>query len=478
MDRHGVIALVPAASVIALALLTRRTLESLLGGTLLGFVLVGGWGFLGEFTDSLLRVMQDPTIAWVLLVCGLFGSLIRLLVSAGGADAFADALAARVQSRRAALLATWGLGLAIFIDDYLNALTVGSAMRRVTDRFGVPREMLAYVVDSTAAPVCVLLPLSTWAIYVGGLLEGEGLAAVGAGLNAYLEAVPYMFYGWVAIALVPLAAVGWLPPLGGMRAAERRAAAGMLAPPGSPADPDGTGTGFALREAGGQAAAARSPESPRPTVAAPLDLPRLACFVLPLLLLIIATVATGIDALKGVIIALGVTSVAFAVFRILPPARIGDDAVAGFASMLQALAIVVLSFMLKEVNDRLGLSEFVLDAVAPWMAPALLPALAFLSLSLLAFTTGSFWGVYAIAFPILVPLAVELGVSPPLTVAAVVSAGAFGSHACFYGDATVLSARAAGCDTMAHVTTQLPYAVLGGAISTGLFLLAGWLTLG
>lgn len=483
MDGHGVTALVPAASVIALALLTRRTLESLLGGILIGFAIAGGWGLLGEFADSLLGVMQDPTIGWVILVCGLFGSLIRLLIRSGGADAFAHALASRVRSRRSALLATWGLGLAIFIDDYLNALTVGSAMRRVTDRFRVPREMLAYVVDSTAAPICVLVPLSTWALYVGGLLEGEGAAAVGEGLRAYIQAIPFMFYGWIAVGLVPLAAMGWLPPLGAMRRAEARALTGRLAPPCSPVETGQAGfedeqAGFGTRvetdggaQGGTGAATQGGTDSDTPER---VDFARLARFVLPLALLIFATVATGIDALKGVVIALGATCAAFAAFRILPPARIAEEAVTGFASMLHALAIVVLSFVLKEVNDRLGLTEFVLGTVSPWMAPALLPALAFVTLSLLAFATGSFWGIYAIAFPILLPLAIDLGVSVPLAVGAIVSAGAFGSHACFYGDATVLSSQASGCDTVAHVTTQLPYALLGGALTALLYLVLGF----
>ena len=169
MEHWGFWSLVPTISVLALALLTRKTFEALLGGALIGFIILSPTGFFSGFTTSLLGVMQDPTIGWVILVCGLFGSLIHLLVKSGGAMAFADYLLRYVKSRRSALLTTWILGLAIFIDDYLNALTIGTSMKKITDKFGVPREMLAYVVDSTAAPICVLIPLSTWAIYIAGL---------------------------------------------------------------------------------------------------------------------------------------------------------------------------------------------------------------------------------------------------------------------------------------------------------------------
>ena len=142
--------------------------------------------------------------------------------------------------------------------------------------------------------------------------------------------------------------------------------------------------------------------------------------------------------------------------------------------MLHALAIVVMSFVLKEVNEQLGLTTYIIDGVSPWMDRALLPVIAFVSLSVVTFATGSFWGVYAISLPIIIPLAASLEVHPWLAIGAVVSAGAFGSHACFYGDATVLSSSATGCNNMAHVLTQLPYALLAGLIAVFVYLILGY----
>ena len=445
MEHQGFISLIPTLAVILLAIFSKKTFEALLGGSIIGFILLSQSNFFTDFTATLLKVMQDPTIAWVILVCGLFGSLIHLLVKSGGANAFANYLLRHVKSRKSALMVTWLLGLSIFIDDYLNALTVGTSMKKVTDKFKVPREMLAYVVDSTAAPICVLIPLSTWAIYVAGLLESEGLVPVGDGLQGYLRAIPFITYGWIAALIVPLVALNWIPALGPMKKAEERAKEGVLIPPNS------------------EAIALKIPESKATN-------PKLTHFVLPILILIAATIFFDIDALKGIMTAIVFTVIYFIVQKVMDFTAAMTGVFDGFKTMLYALAIVVMSFVLKEVNDQLGLTAYIIETVSPWMSRAMLPMLAFISLALITFATGSFWGVYAISLPIIIPLAQELDVNIWLAIGSVISAGAFGSHACFYGDATVLSASATECNNMAHVMTQLPYALLAGGITAGIYL--------
>jgi len=452
MEHWGLLSLLPTLTVVLLALITKKTFEALVGGSLVGFLIVFQQNFFLEFTDSLLRVMQDPTIAWVVLVCGLFGSLIYLLAQTGGTNAFSGFLLKYVKNRRSALLATWLLGISIFIDDYLNALTVGTSMKKVTDRFKVPREMLAYVVDSTAAPICVLIPLSTWAIYISGLLESEGVVAAGEGLTGYLQAIPYITYGWVAALLVPLVAVNIIPPLGAMKQAESRAATGVLIPPNS------------------ESISLEIPENVSDKV------PKLSYFVLPILVLIGTTVFFNIDALKGIVFTLIFTVLFFTVRRVMTFTQAMEGVFDGFKTMLYALAIVVMSFVLKEVNDQLGLTQYVIETVSPLISREYLPLISFVSLALITFATGSFWGVYAISLPIIIPLAQSIGVDIWLSIGAVISAGAFGSHACFYGDATVLSASATQCNNMAHVMTQLPYTLMAGAATSIIYLVLGHVT--
>ncbi|QUJ69874.1 hypothetical protein KDD30_17020 (plasmid) [Photobacterium sp. GJ3] len=158
-EHYGVASLLPSTIVICLALITKRTLEPLIAGSLAGFLMISPASALQDFTGAALEVMQGPVMGWILLLTGLFGGLIALLHLSGGTLAFSEKLQKHIKTRRQALLVSWVLGLLIFIDDYLNALTVSAAMKKVTDKLRVSREMLAYVVDSTSAPVCLLVPL-------------------------------------------------------------------------------------------------------------------------------------------------------------------------------------------------------------------------------------------------------------------------------------------------------------------------------
>ncbi|MCY4215913.1 MAG: hypothetical protein OXC92_02880 [Flavobacteriaceae bacterium] len=449
MDHYGLISLLPTAFVVGLAIWSKKTFESLLGGCLLGFIILSPTEFFSTASDTLLSVMQDPTIGWVTLVCGLFGSLIFLLTASGGSIAFSTMMLRLVKGRKSALIATWMLGLVIFIDDYLNALTVGSTMRKLTDKYNVSREMLAYVVDSTAAPICVLIPLSTWAIFISGLLENQGLAAVGQGIELYFQIIPFILYAWIAVLVVPLVSIGWIPLMGSMKRSERRAQSGELVPKGSQSID----------------ILVKSQET---------ENPQIAHFILPMMVLIGATIFFDIDALKGILFALFFTVIYYSVFRVNSLLESVEGIFKGFKSMIYALAIVLMSFVLKEVNDGLGLTDYIIEVVSPVLTKELLPALAFVSLSLVAFATGSFWGVYAISFPIIIPLAQSLEVNLLLAIGSVISAGTFGSHACFYGDSTVLSASASGCNNMAHALTQLPYVLLSGLLSLIVFLILGY----
>lgn len=434
--------LIPALVAIVTAVLSRRPIESLLAGVFAGLLLLGPMASPATFSSILLDVMMDETIAWVIIVCGLMGSLITLLMRVGAANAFSQALAARANSGGTALLYTWVLGIIVFIDDYLNALAVGSAMRKVTDRFGVSREKLAYVVDSTAAPMCMLVPVSTWAVFFAGVLEVSGAAAKGEGMSLFISAIPFMMYPWIAVIMVPLVATGRIPDIGPMRTAEQR-----------------------TREHGAQSHAHEFSVEALDNA----QRVRIHHFLLPLLVLLGVSVYADLDVQLGTIVAVAFTVLLFGVQRLMGWTEMFDAVMEGIKIMVPALTIVVVAFMFKEVNDRLGLAPFVIGNVEPWMTASLLPLTVFVTMALISFATGSSWGVFAIAIPIVMPLAESVGISAPLAVGALMSASAFGSHACFYSDATVLAAQGSGCGVMEHAITQFPYALLA-AVASGLAL--------
>nr|WP_298249919.1 Na+/H+ antiporter NhaC family protein [uncultured Halomonas sp.] len=447
----GWISLVPSLIVLVVAIATHRTLEALAIGALSGLIMLQPDDFIGELSDISMAVMMDETIAWLILVCGLMGGFIAMLEKSGCTLSFSHFMTRLVKTRRQSLLSTATLGVLIFIDDYLNALATSAAMKRLTDRFGVSREKLAYIVDSTAAPICILVPISTWAVYFAELLETNG-ATDGPGMWLYIQSIPFMLYGWVAMGLVLLVAIGIMPDIGPMKAAEERARNGQPIPDNAPE--------VALGE----------DDMPitRPWVG-------VMNFLLPMAVLIGASAWFEIDLLKGVIVAIMFTILLYLIQRLATFATLMDAIMDGFRTMMLPLAIVAVGFVLREINDQLGMTAFMIDSLTPYLTVAMLPAIVFLSMAIVVFATGSSWGVFVISIPIVVPIAQSMGAPLPLVVGALLSASSFGSHACFFSDSSVLSSQGSGCQPMQHALTQIPYALIGALVTTLGFLVLGML---
>ncbi|MFT5484209.1 MAG: tetracycline resistance efflux pump, partial [Halieaceae bacterium] len=451
LEHYGAISLIPTAVVLVLAIMSHRTIESVIAGSIVAFIITDQFNFLAALSGAMLTVMQDENTGWVLLVCGLYGSFIALLVRAGGAQAFGNIVSSRVQSKRGSLLWTWVLGLVIFLDDYLNSLTVSSSMKKVTDKYNTSREMLSYVVDSTAAPICLIIPISTWAVYFAGLLEKNGVAAEGQGLDIFIQSIPYMFYPFVAVLMVPLVIMGVIPLIGSMKTAEHRAeTTGQVIPTGS-----------------------ENIEIADTYTAKEGQTPSSALFFVPIIVLIAFTIMFDIDLLMGVIAGILATLIQYRLAGALTLTEMFETMMDGLKTMLPVLVILVSVFTLIEANDAVGFTSYVIESVAPLMTAQMLPVITFITMAFISFTTGSNWGVFAIAIPVVFPLAAQLDVSTPLMAGALFSASGFGSQACFYSDSTVLTAQGSGCGSYEHAMSQLPYALIAATISAIGFLLIG-----
>ncbi|HWK05204.1 MAG TPA: Na+/H+ antiporter NhaC family protein [Puia sp.] len=452
---YGVLSLIPPLVVVVLAILFRTSFEPLLIGCLAGFLLIGHHDHTNVFSDfiaSLYKIMEDESTVWVILVCGLYGSLIGLMVRSGGTLRFGEWALQRLTSKRQSLMGAWALGLVIFLDDYLSALTVGLSMRKITDAFKVPRPMLAYIVNTTAAPWCVIVPISTWTIFVGKILETSHVAPKGAGLATYWKMIPFISYGYISVLIIPLFIYGILPWFGRMKKADDHAAkTGEL-----------TRTDFNM--SGTLDISPMNASHP----------PKLIYFLLPVVILLAATIYFDIDALKGVMITVTFTFVYYLVIKLGTFRQLSETIFSGFNSMVYALAILVMSYVLKDVNDKMGLTQYVLHGVSPYVTKQVLPLIVFASLSVIAVTTGSSWGLYAVAIPLVVPLAHQLGSNTLLNCGAVVSAGVFGSNACLYSDATILTAQSTECNNLENGLLQLPYALLSFALACVTYLILGF----
>jgi len=439
MEQTSAIVLIPTLIVLLTAIITHRPVASLIIGVISGILLHSPSNLLSSFSDISLEVMQDPQIAWVIIVCGLMGSLFYLLIATGGVEAFTHAMSRHANTRNKSLLITWLLGLAMFLDDYLNAIVIGNSMKKITDKFKVSRSMLAYIVDSTAAPTCVLVPLSTWAVYFSVILESTEYVSIGEGIKYYISAIPYMFYPIIALILVPFVATGRFPLFGPMKKEE-----------------------LMVRNKKKEELKIEDsePNNRRGSNASIWN------FILPILMLIAISWFYEIDLLKGIISTLLIIIPVMLVLKIIDMNRAFDAILEGFKIMIPPLMIVVAAFMFKNINDQIGLPQYVIETMKPLLSPQLFPVIVFISMAFMSFATASNWGIYVIIIPIVMPLGVALDVPIPLIIGSVLSASSFGSHACFYTDATVLAAQASGVDTMKHALTQIPYALVAAIIAS------------
>jgi Na+/H+ antiporter NhaC len=476
MDSPSALSLIPPVVVMAVAIWLKRPILALVLGAIVGLLMLSPLEALSSFSEISLNVMKDETIGWLILVCGGFGALIGLLIHTGGALAFGRFGSQKAKGQRSSMLMTFALGVIIFIDDYLNALSVGEAMKRVTDKYKVSRQKLAYIVDSTAAPICVIIPISTWAVFFGGLLVDNGIAsAEDKGMSVYISAIPYMFYPWLAVLCVFLVALKIMPDIGPMKKAE------LAMQEGKPIDCElaPTQNTQALTMHGHHHASQQMPHHTSDEYAMHSieeefehgnKQGQLHNFVLPMLALIGFTIYFEIDVLKGVMATLVCTIFYYAAQRLMSIAEMMEVMMNGFKTMLPAISTVIAAFIFKDVCDKMLLPQFVIENLTPYMTAQMLPALVFLSMAILSFATGSSWGIFAVSIPIVMPLAQSVNADMPLVIGALLSAASFGSQACFYSDSTVLAAQGSGCDLISHAVTQLPYCLIAAALAFGGFI--------
>ena len=453
-SEFGAWSLLPATFLIVYIFITKRILESLVLSCLMGLIMAAKTiNVFGEFSVLLTDTMLDPDMAWLIIVCGLMGSIIALIERSGGAIAFGNWASKHAKGEKSSLVWTWIMGIAIFLDDYLNSMAVGSCMRSLTDKFKVPREMLAYVVDSTAAPLCVLIPISTWAVFAGGLLEANGWAPEGMGLVYFIQTIPYNFYAWVAAIMVILVIFRIIPVFGPMKKAyERVAAGGPIAPEGSEKIDLYSGDTLTFAKT-----------------------PRIINLVIPIISLVVFTLIFDIDLQMGVICTIPVMFILYLAQGIMNAEEFADCVVKGLQNMIMPLLLMVLAWVFAAMSEQIGFTQYVIDTVAANVGVALLPFVVFVALAITQFVTGTNWGLYIIALPIVIPLAIQMDANIALSVGAVISAGVLGSHCCFYSDATVLTSAACGCDNFRHAFTQMPYGILAGVIAAVMFLVCGFI---
>ena len=465
-------ALLPPLVAIVLALITKEVYSSLFVGIVVGALIYSGFKFEGTVTQifegGIIKVLSDSYNVGILIFLVILGSVVCMMNKAGGSAAFGRWASKKIHTRVGAELAAIVLGILIFIDDYFNCLTVGSVMRPVTDRHHVSRAKFAYLIDATAAPVCIIAPISSWAAAVSGFVEGQD------GLAIFVKTIPYNFYAILTIVMM-VGMVLMKTEFGAMRTHEINALNGDLyttsARPYENATDDET-------------------PNPRGKV---IDL------VIPIVMLVICCVISMIytggffsgtdfvtafsqsDASTGLAMGSAFGLVFAIIFYMIRRVINFRDCMGcipeGFKAMVPAIMILTFAWTLKAMTDSLGAAVFVEEAMRSVAGgiEVILPAIIFLVGCGLAFATGTSWGTFGILIPIVV--AVFEKSSPEMMIismSACMAGAVCGDHCSPISDTTIMASAGAQCDHVTHVSTQLPYAILAAAVSFVTYIVAGF----
>ena len=469
-------ALVPPVVAIVLALITKAVYSSLFVGIVIGGLFYGNVfqsGFSAErsvlhiFEDGLVGVLSDSYNVGILIFLVVLGVMVSMMNKAGGSAAFGEWASEHIKTRIGAQLAAIMLGVLIFIDDYFNCLTVGSVMRPVTDKHQVSRAKLAYLIDATAAPVCIIAPISSWAAAVTGFVKGED------GFSIFIKAIPYNYYAlFTIVAMVTLVILQ--VDFGPMAKHEANAQKGDLFTTGD-----------------------------RPYAESKQDVikgkGKVIDLVFPILVLIISCIIgmiytggffdgkgfvdafAGSDASIGLMLgsffALIITICFYSIRRVLSFTDCCNSIPEGFKAMVPAILILTFAWTLKTMTESLGAKEFVAGLVGGVSGPllGLFPAIIFLVGAFLAFATGTSWGTFGILIPIVVNIFSGTNHTMMIISISACMAGAVcGDHCSPISDTTIMASAGAQCNHMNHVSTQLPYAVLVAAISCLTYIIAGF----
>lgn len=456
--------LLPPIIAIVLALLTKEVYSSLFVGILSGALIYSNgnvWNMVLTTFDTMIGKICDSWNVGILIFLVMLGIMVSLVNKAGGSAAYGRWASQRIKTKAGALVSTSILGMVIFIDDYFNCLTVGSVMRPVTDKFKVSREKLAYIIDATAAPVCIIAPISSWAAAV------SSIAPEGEGLSLFIRSIPYNLYALLTLLCVIVTSVMGLD-FGKMRSSELAAASKEN----------------------------RENEASGETTGTVLDL------LLPIVVLIISCVTAmiytggffdaesgcyhnfvdafaGCDASQGLVlgafVAIAVTMLLYLPRRVITFTQFTDSFVDGFKAMVPAILILIFAWTLSGITNMLGAKIYVAELVrgAASGLANLLPAIIFVIGSGLAFSTGTSWGTFGVLLPIVCAV-FPSGELMVISVSACLAGAVCGDHCSPISDTTIMASAGADCNHIGHVSTQLPYALTVAGVSFLGYLLAGF----
>lgn len=444
---YGILSLLPVCVVIVSAIITKRALEPLILGTLVGFIIIAKQNFVVAYLDSLYGELGESS--YFIIVFGLFGIYIHMLEKANAISGFTRLGLKFANNKKKTGFLAWIMGIIFFLDNYFSILGAGISNRKIADENRMSREMFAFAVNAVACCTCVLVPLSLWGVFMSGQIETTLGLPAGSGLADIIKSIPFMFFAWILLIFVLLYQFRIIKPFGLMKKAEYRAET----------------TGVLLPEDLAEEASSSEGEEKAET--------SIWNFIIPMAALIAVTLITQ-ELTYGLIVGIVLCFILYIPQKLIGFSEAFDAICRGFEEMFVVTAIVISAFVLQNANDELGLAPFVVNSVVDIINAPLLPVIAFVILMVLGFVTGSFWGMAAVCFPIMLPLADALGANLYLTIGAVIAGCAAGSATCFYGDSVTLTCGIAKIRNIDYLRNALPMLVPPIVLTIIVYVIAGF----
>lgn len=445
---YGLLSLIPVLVVIVSAIITKRALEPLILGTLVGFIILAKENFVVAYLDSLYGELGESS--YYIIIFGLFGIYIHLLEKANAISGFTKVGLRFAKNKKKAAFLAWIMGIVFFLDNYFSILGAGISNREIADKNKMSREMFSFAVNAVACCTCVLVPLSLWGVFMSGQIETTLGIGTGMGLSEIIKSIPFMFFAWVLLVFVLLYQFRIIKPFGPMKKAEERTET----------------TGAVLPEDLAAQAPANSDEDEKPV--------NILNFIIPMASLIAVTLVTQ-ELTYGLIVGIVLCFILYIAQKLITAAEAFDAICKGFEEMFVVTALVISAFVLQNANDELGLAPFVVNSVVNVISAPLLPVIAFVLLMVLGFVTGSFWGMAAVCFPIMLPLAQALDANIYLTIGAVIAGCAAGSATCFYGDSVTLTCGLTKIRNIDYLRSALPMLIPPIVVTAIIYIAAGFI---
>lgn len=429
-------AFIPVIVLIAYSLKSKRTVEPIILAVTLAYFLKYGKAFPNHFMEGIYQTLSNKTIVFLIVMLTLFGGLIELITFSKGILGLVEFFDKRIQSKKAALLLTWLLGLSLFMDDYLNSLLVGTSMRSITDNLQIPREQVSIISITTSVPLSIMTPVSTWAVFIFGVLSTSKLDTSLGQVGTHLKIMPYLIYPIISIIGTGLMILGITPKV------------------------------FKLKEAY-KAFKSKPLNLEEITKGNPLN------FALPIGIMILVTLIT-LNITYSLILALLITMIWLSLTRQVKFRSSVDVILRGMSTMTSPLIFIIFAFSFGEILTELGFSGTVLSIIQPLVSQDNLLIFSFLLVSVLVFSGIDVWAAIPLILPILLPLAQVYDVNPLIVIGAILSGISFGTQVCFISESNILVSDTLGLKPVNQVLALLPYALLYAFITSIIFIYIGY----